>query len=98
MGFIAHRGFEPLSLRHITFKVQQLKGIRKTVWNYDTKIEKFLIKWFSAFVTFPVRVIADNTRYHHAKKVKTFFETQQGEIMLAFLPAYSAELNPDGQV
>jgi hypothetical protein len=42
-------------------------------------------------------VIADNTRYHHANKVKTFFKTQQGEIILSFLPAYSPELNPDGR-
>jgi transposase len=46
----------------------------------------------------PVFVIADNARYHHSKKVQAFLETQQGEIMMAFLPAYSPELNPDEQV
>lgn len=46
----------------------------------------------------PIFVIADNARYHHANKVKAFLGTQQGEIMLAFLPAYSPELNPDEQV
>ena len=46
----------------------------------------------------PIFVIADNARYHHSKKVQAFLETQQGEIMMAFLPAYSPELNPDEQV
>jgi transposase len=43
-------------------------------------------------------VIADNARYHHSKKVQAFLETQQVEIMIAFLPAYSPKLNPDEQV
>lgn len=43
-------------------------------------------------------VIADNARYHHSKKVQAFLKTQPGEIMMAFLPAYSPELNPDEQV
>lgn len=43
-------------------------------------------------------VIADNARYHHSKKVQAFLETQQGKIMMAFLPPYSPELNPDEQV
>ena len=46
----------------------------------------------------PVFVIADNAAYHHSKKVQAFLETQLGEIMIAFLPAYSPELNPDEQV
>jgi transposase len=46
----------------------------------------------------PVFVIADNARYHHSKKVQAFLEEKQGEIMMAFLPAYSPELNPDEQV
>lgn len=46
----------------------------------------------------PVFVIADNARYHHSKKVLAFLDMQHGEIMMAFLPAYSPELNPDEQV
>ncbi|MDO9140038.1 MAG: IS630 family transposase [Methylobacter sp.] len=46
----------------------------------------------------PILVIADNARYHHSKKVTTFLDTQQGQIMMAFLPPYSPELNPDEQV
>ena len=46
----------------------------------------------------PVFVIADNARYHHSKKVQAFLEMQCGEIMIAFLPAYSPELNQDEQV
>lgn len=46
----------------------------------------------------PVFVIADNARYHHSKKVQEFLKMQYGEIMMAFLPAYSPELNPDEQV
>lgn len=46
----------------------------------------------------PVFVIADNARYHHSKKVQEFLKMRCGEIMMAFLPAYSPELNPDEQV
>jgi transposase len=46
----------------------------------------------------PIIVIADNARYHHSKKVQAFLETQLGEIIIAFLPAYSPELNSDEQV
>jgi transposase len=45
-----------------------------------------------------VIVIADNARYHHSKKVQALLEMQHREIMMAFLPAYSLELNPDEQV
>ena len=46
----------------------------------------------------PVFVIADKARYHHSKKVQAYLETKLGEIMIAFLSAYSPELNPDEQV
>jgi len=46
----------------------------------------------------PVFVIADNARYHHSKLVQGFLDEQHGNIMMAFLPAYSPELNPDEQV
>ncbi|MBT5268262.1 MAG: IS630 family transposase [Candidatus Marinimicrobia bacterium] len=48
----------------------------------------------------PIFVIADNARYHHSKKVQEFLEKkeQQDNIMMAFLPPYSPELNPDEQV
>ena len=46
----------------------------------------------------PVFVIADNAKYHHSKQVSAFLETQTGQIMMAFLPPYSPELNPDEQV
>jgi len=46
----------------------------------------------------PVFVIADNARYHHSKRVQAFLKEKHGDIMMAFLPAYSPELNPDEQV
>ncbi len=46
----------------------------------------------------PIMVIADNARYHRSKRVQAFLEDQEGEIMMAFLPPYSPELNPDEQV
>ena len=46
----------------------------------------------------PILVITDNARYHHSKATQAFVEKQQGRIQLAFLPAYSPELNPDEQV
>jgi len=45
-----------------------------------------------------ILVIADNARYHHSKKVQAFLIENEGSIMMAFLPAYSPELNPDEQV
>jgi hypothetical protein len=35
----------------------------------------------------PVLVITDNGRYHHSKAIQIFIEQQQGDILLAFLPA-----------
>ena len=46
----------------------------------------------------PIFVIADNARYHHSKKVQAFLKEKQGDIMMAFLPPYTPELNPDEQV
>ncbi len=46
----------------------------------------------------PIFVIADHARYHHSSKVHVFLDEHQGKIMMAFLPAYSPELNPDEQV
>jgi transposase len=62
--------------------------------------EKFIgfLKKLRTDANCPIFVIADNARYHHSKKVQDFLNTQHGEIMIAFLPAYSPELNPDEQV
>jgi len=46
----------------------------------------------------PILVITDNARYHHSKETQHFIDQQDGKILLAFLPAYSPELNPDEQV
>jgi transposase len=46
----------------------------------------------------PLLVITDNATYHHSKETQRFIEEQEGQILLAFLPAYSPELNPDEQV
>ncbi len=46
----------------------------------------------------PIIVITDNARYHHSKETQAFIETQTDSILMAFLPAYSPELNPDEQV
>ncbi len=42
-----------------------------------------------------ILVIADNAKYHYSKETRRFLKQQDGEILLAFLPAYSPELNPD---
>jgi transposase len=48
----------------------------------------------------PIIVIVDNAKYHHSKKTQSFVASQKwtgkGEITMAFLPANSPELNPDG--
>jgi transposase len=50
----------------------------------------------------PIIVIVDNAKYHHSKETQSFITSQKGigkgEITMAFLPAYSPELNPDEQV
>jgi transposase len=46
----------------------------------------------------PIIVITDNARYHHSEETKKFLDTQTDSILMAFLPAYSPELNPDEQV
>lgn len=46
----------------------------------------------------PIFVIADNARYHHSKRVQEFLAEHKGSIMMAFLPPYTPELNPDEQV
>jgi transposase len=62
--------------------------------------EKFIdfLKQLRHDTASPIFVIADNASYHHSKKVSAFLDTQQGQIMMAFLPPYSPELNPDEQV
>ncbi len=50
----------------------------------------------------PIVVIVDNARYHHSKETQAFIKSQEesgnGKIVMAFLPPYSPELNPDEQV
>jgi transposase len=46
----------------------------------------------------PILVVVDNAKYHHSKETQRFIEQQSREILIAFLPAYSPELNPDEQV
>ena len=50
----------------------------------------------------PIIVIVDNARYHHSKETQNFLKEQEnsgkGKIIMAFLPPYSPELNPDEQV
>jgi hypothetical protein len=43
----------------------------------------------------PILVITDHARYHHSHEAQPFVGQQEGRILLAFLPAYSPELNPD---
>ena len=50
----------------------------------------------------PIIVIVDNARYHHSKETQAFIKSQEdsekGQIIMAFLPPYSPEYNPDEQV
>lgn len=45
----------------------------------------------------PILVITDNAKYHHSKITQDFVKKEEN-IMLAFIPPYSPELNPDEQV
>ncbi len=50
----------------------------------------------------PIIVVVDNARYHHSKETQAFIKSQEnsekGQIIMAFLPPYSPEYNPDEQV
>jgi transposase len=46
----------------------------------------------------PIIVVTDNARYHRSKETQAFLATQSDSILMAFLPAYSPEFNPDEQV
>jgi len=50
----------------------------------------------------PIIVVVDNARYHHSKETRAFVgatkDSSKGQITMAYLPAYSPELNPDEQV
>jgi transposase len=39
-------------------------------------------------------MVVDNVRYHHAKRLKPILEKYKNRIELAYLPAYSPDLNP----
>jgi len=43
----------------------------------------------------PVVVITDNLPVHHGKRVKHWVSTQEGTLVLEFIPSYSPELNAD---
>ena len=46
----------------------------------------------------PILVVTDNARYHHSQDTQKFVKSQDGKILMRFLPACSPELNPDEQV
>lgn len=46
----------------------------------------------------PIIVIADHARYPRSKETQEFIEAEADSILMAFLPAYSPELNPDEPV
>lgn len=46
----------------------------------------------------PILVIADNASYHKSKETCEFLDTVKDQIIMAYLPPYTPELNPDEQV
>ena len=46
----------------------------------------------------PIVVVVDNARYHVSKETQGFLDENKESIVMARLPAYSPELNPDEQV
>lgn len=46
----------------------------------------------------PVFLIVDGHPIHKAKLIRAFVEAQHGRLKLFYLPPYSPQLNPDGQV
>jgi transposase len=42
-----------------------------------------------------VYLIMDNMRVHHSKKVQEWLKKHESQMRVAYLPAYSPELNPD---
>jgi len=54
----------------------------------------FLIKVVKAYPARKIIMVLDNVPYHHAKRIKPILERYQHRIELAYLPAYSPDLNP----
>jgi transposase len=46
----------------------------------------------------PIVVITDNARYDHSKETQAFVQSHTDSILMALLPPYAPELNPDEQV
>jgi transposase len=46
----------------------------------------------------PLIIIADNASYHRSRPLKDYVDRSQGQVVVAHLPRYAPELNPDEQV
>lgn len=55
---------------------------------------KFLVKVNRQYPNQKVIMVADNVRYHHAKRLKPILEKYKNKFQLVYLPAYSPDLNP----
>ena len=54
----------------------------------------FLMKVVKMYPDKKIVMVADNVRYHHAKRLKPILEKYKHRIELLYLPAYSPDLNP----
>lgn len=63
------------------------------VFNQET-FGSFLRQIIRQYPETKVHMILDNVRYHHAKALSSWLETQKDRIELHFLPAYSPQFNP----
>jgi len=73
---------------HMRFMIKEKGGV-----NADVFIE--FLKRLLVGAKRPIYLIVDNGSAHRAKKTRTFVESQNGRLMLFFLPPYSPDRNPD---
>lgn len=98
---------DPVLLHHPTRKSVGYFGavrLRDGKFVYHRETERFNGETFHVFLKrlrritsrsrYPVIVIADNARYHHAKLHKPWRQTASRRFALDYLPPYSPELNP----
>ncbi len=76
----------------VNWSTGELTGAVADRGNRDT-FRAFLDQLLEAYPGKQLLLILDNVRFHHAKDIQAFLETEP-RLELVFLPAYSPELNP----
>lgn len=94
---VLKRAARPCRINHVSSVTNQGKA-RFMIYEGTMTAEVF-IQWLSQSVKAArgrkIIMIVDNLRVHHSKQVMEWLEGKEDRIELAYLPAYSPEINPD---